>query len=61
MDALDTCLGQWLKAALDSPHTDPKFEACFYGGACDQDPPTCFIANDPVCKVAKYVHVSGKH
>ncbi|MCY3928217.1 MAG: helicase-related protein [Acidobacteria bacterium] len=27
--------------------------ACFYGGAGDSDPPTCFIANNPLCSVCE--------
>ena len=26
---------------------------CFYGGAGDQDPPTCFVANNPLCSICE--------
>ena len=27
--------------------------ACFYGGAGDHDPPTCFFANNTLCLVCE--------
>ena len=31
--------------------------ACFYGGAGDNDPPTCFIANNPLCSVCELAEI----